>query len=84
MLGVVRAVGKLWCCPAAFLVLLCSTRADVGGLNKSTANLAALAQPLNLLRRVFLQSLCQNKRGAQAELVFCLSHSRVKKTEKNL
>lgn len=56
MLGVVRAVGKLWCCPAAFLVLLCSTRAGVGGLNKSTANLTALAQPLNLLRRVFLQS----------------------------
>lgn len=34
-----------WCCPAAFLVPLSNIRADVGGLNKSTANLTALAQP---------------------------------------
>lgn len=36
---------RWWCCPAAFLVLLSNIRADVGGLNKSTANLTALAQP---------------------------------------
>lgn len=50
---------------------LSNIRADVGGLNKSTANLTHLQTvPLNLLRRVFLHPLCQKKRGAQAELVF--------------
>lgn len=41
-----ESLGKLrWCCPEPFLVLLSNIRAGVGGLNKSTANLAALAQP---------------------------------------